>query len=173
MFGWELELHFGSEPAYEALRDPTWWPRPEEAFDPIPVEDWDRPMTKLLGRLPGADPGDLLDQATALCGTDAEATLTGEAFVEVMAAGVSKGAALARMAEERGLASSDVVALGDHLTDVGMLRWAGRGIAVANALPAVVEAADELTLSNDDDGVAIVLEDLVGGQPGSGASGSR
>jgi hypothetical protein len=44
--------------------------------------------------------------------------------------------------------------------DLPLLRWAGRGIAVANAHPDVVAAADELTASNDEDGVALVLERL-------------
>jgi hydroxymethylpyrimidine pyrophosphatase-like HAD family hydrolase len=65
-----------------------------------------------------------------------------------------------------------VVAFGDHLTDAGMLAWAGLGVAVANAEPAVLEAADVVTASNDDDGVALVLERLVGAaaQPISKAS---
>ena len=41
-----------------------------------------------------------------------------------------------------------------------MVAWAGLGVAVANAQPAVLEAADEVTRSNDEDGVALVLERL-------------
>ena len=63
-------------------------------------------------------------------------TLTGDAFVEVMAAGVGKEAALAALAAERGIAPGEVVAFGDHLTDAAMLAWAGLGVAVANAHPA-------------------------------------
>ena len=46
--------------------------------------------------------------------------------------------------------------------DVAMVAWAGHGVAVANAHPAVLEVADEVAASNDDDGVAIVLERLLG-----------
>ena len=52
------------------------------------------------------------------------------------------------------------VAFGDQLTDSGMLRWAGLGVAVANAHEAALAAADEVTASNDEDGVALVLERL-------------
>jgi hypothetical protein len=77
-----------------------------------------------------------------------------------MAAGVAKEAALARLAAEQGIDASEVVAFGDQLTDTGMLRWAGLGVAVANAREAALEAADEVTASNDEDGVALVLERL-------------
>ena len=46
--------------------------------------------------------------------------------------------------------------------DLPMLAWAGRAVAVANAHPEVLALADEVTASNDDDGVALVLERLVG-----------
>jgi len=53
-----------------------------------------------------------------------------------------------------------VIAFGDMPNDVSMLAWAGRGIAVANAHPEVLAVADEVTASNDEDGVALVLERL-------------
>lgn len=161
VFGWELELRFGSEPAYEALRQPTWWPRPEGAFPPCDPLEWEAPMTKLIGRVPNGDLAAAFEVARALVGEEAVATLAGEAFLELVAPGVGKEAALAGIAAERGIAADAVVAFGDHLTDVGMLTWAGLGIAVANAHPTALDAADELTGSNDDDGVAIALERLL------------
>lgn len=159
-FGWELELRFGSEPAYEAMRDGSRWPRPDGSFPPCDVLAWRDPMTKLLARLPGADVAEVLAVARELCGDEAEATLAGQEFVEVTARGVVKEAAVARLAAERGIAATQVVAFGDHLTDVGMLVWAGHGVAMRNAQPAALEAADEVTRSNDEDGVALVLERL-------------
>ncbi len=161
VFGWEHELRFGSEPAYEALRDESWWPRPDGSYPPVEPLAWDRPMTKLLARLPGADLDAVLTTARRLAGTDAEVTLTGNAFVEFMAVGVSKEAALADLTAASGVEAMSVAAFGDHVTDVGMLRWAGLGVAPANAHRAALEAADEVTASNDEDGVAIVLERLV------------
>ncbi len=55
-----------------------------------------------------------------------------------------------------------MVALGDMPNDIEMLAWAGIGVAMGNAHPTVVEAADEQTAHHDDDGVALVLERLVG-----------
>jgi Cof subfamily protein (haloacid dehalogenase superfamily) len=159
-FGWELELRFGSEPAYEAQRDAAWWPRPDDAYPACDVLEWHEPMTKLLARLPGVDLDDVLDHARTLGADEASVTLTGDAFVEVMAAGVAKEAALAALAADRGIAPGEVVAFGDQLTDAGMLAWAGLGVAVANAHPSALQAADEVTASNDEDGVALVLERL-------------
>ncbi len=173
VFGWEHELRFGSEPAYEAARDPSWWPRPETAYAPVDALGWDGPMTKLLARAPGADLDGLLVEARRLAGAEAEATLTGNTFVEFMAAGVSKDRALSELASAEGIPPAAVAAFGDHVTDVGMLRWAGLGVAPANAHPAALEAADEVTASNDDDGVAIVLERLLSRAGGSRSGRSR
>jgi hydroxymethylpyrimidine pyrophosphatase-like HAD family hydrolase len=56
-----------------------------------------------------------------------------------------------------------VVAFGDMPNDLPMLGWAGHAVAVANAHPDVLAAADEITASNDDDGVAQVIERLLPG----------
>lgn len=162
VFGWEYELRFGSEPAYEAQRDSSWWPRPEGSYPPCDPLEWTLPMTKLLARLRSADLEHLLAVATELAGPDASTTLAGSAFVELAAPGIGKEIALERLATDRGLGAHEVAAFGDHLTDLGMLTWAGHGVAVANAHRAVLAAADEVTGSNDDDGVAIVLERLLG-----------
>ena len=170
-FAWEHELRFGSEPAYEAQRDPAGWTRPEDSYPPCDVLSWSEPMSKLLARIPGTDLHEVLEEARRLCGEDAEVTLTGETFVEVMTRGVTKQAALAELANERGVSAAEVVAFGDQLADAEMLRWAGLGVAVRNATPFALEAADEVTASNDEDGVALVLERLLNGaQPSSGTS---
>ncbi len=159
-FAWEHELRFGSEPEYEARRDAARWPRPDDAFPPCDVLAWSEPMTKLLARVPGADLLTVLEAARTLGGEHAEVTLTGDTFVEVLAAGVGKEVALADHARELGVTAEEVVAFGDQLVDAAMLRWAGLGVAVANATAFALEAADVVTASNDEDGVALVLERL-------------
>jgi hypothetical protein len=81
----------------------------------------------------------------------------------LMRIGVSKHFALERFAEQRGIGRDDVLAIGDGALDAGMLRWAGHGVAMANAAPETLSAADEITLSNDDHGVAVVLERILEG----------
>ena len=120
VFGWEHELRFGSEPAYEALREPEWWPRPEGSYDPCDPLDWELPMTKLLARLPGADLEQLLAVAAELAGTDASTTLAGTAFVELLAARRRQGErARSGSQPSAGSPREEVVAFGDHLTDAG------------------------------------------------------
>jgi Cof subfamily protein (haloacid dehalogenase superfamily) len=79
-------------------------------------------------------------------------------LLELSARGVTKATGLADVAERFGVAREDVVAFGDMPNDVPMLSWAGHGVAMANAHPDAVEAADEVTAPNSEDGVALVLE---------------
>lgn len=55
-----------------------------------------------------------------------------------------------------------MIAFGDNTNDVEMLTWAGTGVAMANATASALAAADEVTLGNDADGVAVVIERLLG-----------
>jgi hydroxymethylpyrimidine pyrophosphatase-like HAD family hydrolase len=79
-------------------------------------------------------------------------------LIELSAPGATKGTGLARLAGELGVAPADVLALGDMPNDLSMLQWAGYGVAMANAHPAVLEAADEITAGNSEDGLALILE---------------
>ncbi|AKK04169.1 Cof-type HAD-IIB family hydrolase [Corynebacterium epidermidicanis] len=81
-----------------------------------------------------------------------------DGLVEVSAPGVTKARGVAYIAASIGVAAADVVAFGDMPNDCDMLRWAGFGVAMANAVPEVQEAADSVTRSNNDSGVAAVLE---------------
>jgi hydroxymethylpyrimidine pyrophosphatase-like HAD family hydrolase len=93
--------------------------------------------------------------------TLATVTQAGLGYVEITAPGVDKGTGLARVAEEMKVPSTDVLVFGDMPNDVPMFRWAGRRVAVANAHPEVLALADEVTASNDADGVAAWLETLL------------
>ena len=64
------------------------------------------------------------------------------------------------VAQFYGVPASDVVAFGDMLNDIEMLQWAGLGVAMGNVDERVKVATDEITTSNDDFGVARVLERL-------------
>jgi Cof subfamily protein (haloacid dehalogenase superfamily) len=87
-------------------------------------------------------------------------TPAGPGLLEISAAGVSKATALARFCAQRGVDAADVVAFGDMPNDLAMLAWAGRGYAMADAHPDLHAAVDLRAPSNDDDGVAVVLEEL-------------
>lgn len=70
----------------------------------------------------------------------------------------TKEIALVQSAKELGLSLEDIAAFGDDYADIGMLQMCGRGIAMGNAIDAVKEIADEVTDSNDNDGIAKWIE---------------
>lgn len=90
-----------------------------------------------------------------------EVTYAGLGFLEICPTGVTKAAGLAVVCDVLGVAAAEVLAFGDMPNDVPMLGWAGRGVAVANAHPELKAVADEVTRSNDDDGVANYLTALL------------
>jgi Cof subfamily protein (haloacid dehalogenase superfamily) len=117
------------------------------------------PAVKLLARSASSNPEAFFELVTTTVGTMAETTHSSSAaLVEISASGVTKAAGLAWYCEREGYTAADVVAFGDMPNDVPMLAWAGRSVAMGNAHPAVLEVADEVTLSNDEDGVAVWLE---------------
>lgn len=145
---------FAHEPAYR----PRWDSDQDKTIAPIEELLTDG-VVKLLGRH-GSLPADEV-LATAHRAIGQLGTLThssSDGLLEISATGVSKASALATLAEEHGISADEVVAFGDMPNDVPMLSWAGRGIAVANAHPDALAVADEVTASNDDDGVAQVLD---------------
>ena len=79
---------------------------------------------------------------------------------EFNAAAANKGNALRRFAEHLGLSLANCAAFGDGLNDLSMVEAAGVGVAMDNAVPEVKRAASRLAPSNDEDGVAAVLEQL-------------
>jgi Cof subfamily protein (haloacid dehalogenase superfamily) len=74
---------------------------------------------------------------------------------------VSKGAALGFVAERYGIKRNEIIAFGDTEIDVSMLEFAGLGVAVENADPAAKQAADIICASNDDGGIADVIEKYI------------
>jgi hydroxymethylpyrimidine pyrophosphatase-like HAD family hydrolase len=78
----------------------------------------------------------------------------------LLPAGVDKSSALDRLAAELGIDPTEAIAFGDNLNDIGMLRWAGRSFAMANADPTLFDIASDRAGHHEADGVAIVLEQL-------------
>ncbi len=120
------------------------------------------PVFKILVRHERPDADAVLARARELLGDRVEVTHStrGETLLEISAGGVSKASALAGMSAERGIGADEVLAFGDMPNDLPMLAWAGTSYAVANAHPDVLAAVTRRTASNDDDGVAQVLEQL-------------
>ncbi|HEX3975012.1 MAG TPA: HAD family hydrolase [Solirubrobacteraceae bacterium] len=166
---WAVERHgvFCREPRYVPH-----WPVPDDTI----VKEIDALLEvaplQLMVRHPWLTGDELLARARELLSDVAELSHSSNAdtLLEIGAAGVSKASGLAVLCERQGIDRADVLAFGDMPNDLAMLQWAGRSVAVANAHAEVMEIADEVTASNDDGGVAQVLERLlehgsVGGAP--------
>lgn len=91
-------------------------------------------------------------------GDKADVLITQPEMVEIMPMGTSKGHSLRWLAERMGIALADVLAIGNAENDLTMLQFAGVGVAVANSAQRVLDSADFITASNNDDGVAAAID---------------
>ncbi|MFD6179353.1 MULTISPECIES: HAD family hydrolase [unclassified Isoptericola] len=189
--------------AVETVRGPAfdpWFPDGEPGLDrslrAAPVEEslgaTGDPVAKLLAVRPGtaaqgfgvvqrggvhdAAQEAFFERVRGVVGDRAELHYSGAAgLAELLPPGVTKDVALARWCARLGVDARDVWAFGDMPNDLPMLRWAGRGHAVANAHPDVLACADAVVPGNDDDGVAAALEAVLPGaaqSPSPSASAS-
>ena len=75
-------------------------------------------------------------------------------YVEVVSNGINKAQGLEEVARDLGIKREEIIAFGDEMNDLMMLQYAGHGVAMGNAVKPVKLIADEITLSNDEDGIA-------------------
>lgn len=117
------------------------------------------PAVKLLVRKLGMSSAELAAALGRHVGLLGDVTYsTNDGLVEISPVGISKALGIEEVARPLEVCAEDVVAFGDMPNDVPMLRWAGHGVAMANAHPNAIAAANEVTTDNDDDGLARVLE---------------
>lgn len=137
------------------------WPFPEAWTEATRDTALHGDLLKVFVKLPGLDPDEFLGIARRLIPHElCDVTYAGLGFLEICPSGVSKAAGLASVTERLGVEPADVLAFGDMPNDVPMMIWAGHGVAMANAHAEVLAVADEVTLSNDEDGVADYLARL-------------
>lgn len=126
------------------------------------IADGAAPVIKILASHPTLAPDAFLSLARTAAGEHGSFTRSSpSALLEIGGPGVSKARTLARCCARRGIAAEDVVAFGDMPNDIEMLTWAGTSYAMANAHPDVLAATDRRTDSNDEDGVAAVIEEIL------------
>lgn len=144
---------FVSSPGYEHA-----WLNPDNTE--VSLEDLlSAPAVKLLIRKSGARSADMAEALAPHIGAAGDLTYsTNNGLIEVVPLGISKATGIDEVARPMGIVAADVVTFGDMPNDVPMLRWAGLGVAMGNAHPDALAAADEVTGTNAEDGVARVLE---------------
>lgn len=123
---------------------------------------WDLPVDKVLLRHRTLGDTELAEAAARCAGPGLAVTHAGPHIVELLPSGFDKGTGLAEVARALGVTSREVTAFGDMPNDIPLLTWAGHGVAMANAHPGLKAVADEIAPANDEDGVAAVLERILG-----------
>ncbi len=115
------------------------------------------PVSRVIIREPNADVEEFGEQVgrLGLHGTDYVVGWT--AWLDLSPVGVSKASGLEYVARELGVEAEDVLAIGDGRNDIEMLRWAGRGVAMGQAVDEVRQAADDVTATVHEDGAALEL----------------
>ncbi|TDC08991.1 HAD family phosphatase, partial [Streptomyces sp. 8K308] len=161
-FAVEYDSGFGREPHY-----PTWSFGEETvelvgAADELLTSAPGRRALKILAHHPTLPLRDFYERALRAVGTSAETTRsTGLSLVEFSAPGVTKATTLITWSGLLGIAGHEIAAFGDMPNDLPMLAAVGDSYAMANAHPDVLTAARHRAPSNDEDGVAQVLEGFV------------
>jgi HAD superfamily hydrolase (TIGR01484 family) len=114
-------------------------------------------VSRVIIRDPDATAEDFVDlgKRLGLHGTDYVVGWT--AWLDLAPVGVSKASGLAHAAAALGVDAADVLAIGDGRNDIEMLQWAGRGVAMGQAVEEVIAAADDVTGTVYDDGAATAL----------------
>jgi hydroxymethylpyrimidine pyrophosphatase-like HAD family hydrolase len=116
------------------------------------------PVSRVIIRDPDATADDFvaLGARLGLHGTDYVVGWT--AWLDLAPMGVSKASGLEYVARELGIDAADVLAIGDGRNDIEMLQWAGRGVAMGQAVEEVREVADDVTATVYDEGAAVELD---------------
>ncbi|MFF8879471.1 HAD family hydrolase [Streptomyces flaveolus] len=121
---------------------------------------WSAPLNKIYIQHPTLSDDELAEAARQAAGGFVTVVMAGAGVVELLPLGLSKATGLSLAARRLGLKAADTIAFGDMPNDIPMFGWAARGVAMANAHEELKAVADEVTTSNDEDGIAVVLERL-------------
>jgi hydroxymethylpyrimidine pyrophosphatase-like HAD family hydrolase len=134
---------------------------PGELSGKLSVEPLERliadPVTRVILREPSIEAEHFLEVVERVGVHGVSYYIGFTAWLDIAPEGVSKATGLPKVTERLGVRREDVLAIGDGTNDVEMLRWAGRGVAMGNAVSAAHEAADHVTAPLEEDGVAVEL----------------
>ncbi|MER5708967.1 HAD family hydrolase [Streptomyces sp. NPDC042898] len=126
-----------------------------------PAELWAAPLTKLYIQHPELSDDELTRIARATVGGLVDVVMAGPGIVEILPLGLSKATGLSLAARRLGVKAAETIAFGDMPNDIPMFAWAAHGVAMGNAHEELRAVASEVTSSNEEDGIAVVLERLL------------
>ncbi|MFC8430398.1 HAD family hydrolase [Streptomyces sp. NPDC057253] len=136
------------------------------ALPSIPFTDasdlWAAPLSKIYIQHPELSDDELAQASVRAAGGFVSVALAGQGIVELLPLGLTKATGLSLAARRLGLKAADTIAFGDMPNDIPMFAWASYGVAMADAHEELKAVADEVTSSHEEDGIAVVLERLLG-----------
>jgi len=164
------QISFAVESHNYFHREKKYVPRWDVGLDNVGVDQIEEimasPALKLLARCSEQELSSDEMLAVALTELNGLVTVTHsnphDSLLEISAIGVSKGATLAKMAARLNIDAADCVSFGDNPNDFSMLEWCGRSFAMADGHPDGPKYAKAVAQPHTDDGVAIVIEELLG-----------
>ncbi|MFM9592644.1 HAD family hydrolase [Streptomyces scabiei] len=123
---------------------------------------WAAPLNKIYIQHPNLTTDELAEASRQAAGGFVTVAMAGEGILELLPLGLSKATGLSLAARRLGAKRTDTIAFGDMPNDIPMFTWSAHGVAMANAHVDLKAVADEVTTSHDDDGIAEVLDRLLG-----------
>ncbi|WP_417178310.1 HAD family hydrolase [Streptomyces scabiei] len=123
---------------------------------------WAAPLNKIYIQHPTLTTDELAEASRQAAGGFVTVAMAGEGILELLPLGLTKATGLSLAARRLGAKRTDTIAFGDMPNDIPMFTWSAHGVAMANAHADLKAVADEVTASNDDDGIAEVLDRLFG-----------
>lgn len=159
-FAWSSTIGFGCEDRF--VRHAPFLIETVSGVAPTITFDQSMSFSKVFVAHPTVAFDDLAQQVRAVISINAEVASGGAPFVAITAPNVTKANALAKLCANWSIDAARVVAFGDSWNDVEMLRWAGLGVAMANAQEPIKKEANDIAGTNNDDGVAVYLATLLG-----------
>ena len=163
------QISFAVESHNYFHREKAYIPRWDVGLDNIGVDRIEEvitsPALKLLARCSQQELSS--DEMLAIAKTELDGVVTvthsnpSDSLLEISALGVSKGMTLAKIAARLGIDASDCVSFGDNANDFSMLEWCGRSFAMADGHPEGPQHAKGIAGPCEEDGVAIIIEQLL------------
>lgn len=123
---------------------------------------WAAPLNKIYIQHPTLTTDELAEASRQAAGGFVTVAMAGEGILELLPLGLTKATGLSLAARRLGAKRTDTIAFGDMPNDIPMFTWSTHSVAMANAHADLKAVADEVTTSNDDDGIAEVLDRLLG-----------
>ncbi|MGM0470952.1 MAG: Cof-type HAD-IIB family hydrolase [Bacillota bacterium] len=166
-YDWHLNIYFNDKLYVNKLGREARRYQEIAGIKPLLVEDdichfLSQPSTKLV--VIGnniTETSEIAAQLEAQFGERLNITRSKPTFIEIMNENISKGRAVKNLAAQLDIKQEEVIAVGDSMNDLEMLEYAGLGVAVDNASAQLKKEADYITDSNQEDGVARVIEEFV------------